>query len=84
MKKILKNLNKSEDLIYYVIDRPGHDLRYSLDSSKIRHKLGWKPKQKFGESLTDTINWYLENQNEWKNLATKQMLSPTPWKKYRK
>ena len=84
VKKILKNLNKSEDLIYYVADRPGHDIRYSLDSSKIRHKLGWKPRQEFDKSLTETINWYLENQNEWKNLATKQMLSPTPWKKYRK
>ena len=84
VKKILKNLNKSEELIYYVTDRPGHDLRYSLDSSKIRHKLGWKPKEKFDKSLSETIDWYLENQNEWKNLATKQMLSPTPWKKYRK
>ena len=45
---------------------------------------GWKPKQEFGKSLTETINWYLENQNEWKHLATKQMLTPTPWKKYRK
>jgi len=83
-KKILKNLDKTEDLIDYVSDRPGHDLRYSLDSSKIRHKLGWKPNQKFEESLIETIEWYFENKNWWKNLATKQMLSPTPWKKYRK
>ena len=84
VKKILKNLDKSEDLIYYVDDRPGHDIRYSLDSSKIRHKLGWKPKQGLTKSLNETIRWYLENKNEWKNVATKQMLSPTPWKKYRK
>lgn len=84
VKKILKNLDKSEELIDYVIDRPGHDLRYSLDSSKIRHKLGWKPKQKFDDSLSETIDWYLENKSWWKNLATEQMLSPTPWKKYRK
>ena len=84
VKKILKNLDKSEELIDYVIDRPGHDLRYSLDSSKIRHKLGWKPEQKFDESLSETVDWYLENKSWWKNLATKQMLSPTPWKKYRK
>jgi dTDP-glucose 4,6-dehydratase len=84
VKKILKNLDKNDELIDYVIDRPGHDLRYSLDSSKIRHKLGWKPKQKFDKSLSETVNWYLENKAWWKNLATKQMLSPTPWKKYRK
>ena len=77
-------MNKSEDLIYYVTDRPGHDLRYSLDSTKIRHKLGWKPKQKFDKSLIETIDWYLENQDWWKSLATKEMLSPTPWMKYRK
>jgi len=84
VKKILKNLDQPEELIDYVIDRPGHDLRYSLDSSKIRHKLGWKPKQKFDKSLSETIDWYLKNKSWWKDLATKQMLSPTPWKKYRK
>ncbi len=84
VKKILKNLDKTEDLIDYVTDRPGHDMRYSLDSSKIRHKLGWKSNQKFDKSLTETVDWYLENKTWWKNLATKQMLSPTPWKKYRK
>ena len=84
VKKILKILGKSDDLVYYVIDRPGHDLRYSLDSTKIRHKLAWKPKFKFEQSLRDTIDWYLENDDWWKGLASKQMLSPTPWKKYRK
>lgn len=84
VKKILKHMNKSEDLIYYVADRPGHDLRYGLDSTKIRHKLGWKPKLKFNITLSETIDWYLENESWWKNLATDEMLSPTPWKKYRK
>ena len=84
VKKILKHMNKSENLIYYVADRPGHDLRYGLDSTKIRHKLGWKPKIQFNSTLTETIDWYLENESWWKNLATDEMLSPTPWKKYRK
>jgi dTDP-glucose 4,6-dehydratase len=84
VKKILKHMNKSENLIYYVADRPGHDLRYGLDSTKIRHKLGWKPKLQFNNTLSETIDWYLENESWWKNLATDEMLSPTPWKKYRK
>lgn len=84
VKKILKHMNKPEDLIYYVTDRPGHDLRYGLDSTKIRHKLGWKPKLKFNTTLSETIDWYLKNESWWKNLATDEMLSPTPWKKYRK
>lgn len=63
VKKILETLNKSEGLIKYVKDRPGHDRRYAIDSSKLR-KLGWKPTYSFEEGMEATINWYLENR-EW-------------------
>ncbi len=69
----------NHDLIEFVEDRPGHDIRYSLDSSKIR-KLGWKPKHSFKEGLEETVEWYLENEWWWKPLADGKVLHPTPWK----
>jgi len=83
VEKILEHMNKPKDLIYFVDDRPGHDLRYGLDSTKIRNELGWKPKREFDESLKDTIDWYQENRDWWKEIITDEMLDPTPWKKYR-
>jgi len=77
---ILDIMNKPEDLIEFVEDRPGHDIRYSLDSSKIRKELNWKPKYSFKESLEKTIEWYLNNEWWWKPLATEKILHPTPWK----
>lgn len=73
-------LEKDEDLIEFVEDRPGHDLRYSLDSSKIKNELGWKPKYSFKEGIKDTVKWYLENEEWWKPLADERVLHPTPWK----
>lgn len=67
------------DLAEFVEDRPGHDVRYSLDSSKIR-KLGWKPKYGFSEGLKETVEWYLENEWWWKPLADEKVLHPTPWR----
>ena len=67
------------DLIEFVEDRPGHDVRYSLDSSKIK-KLGWKPKHGFEDGLKETVEWYLENEWWWKSLADEKILHPTPWK----
>jgi dTDP-glucose 4,6-dehydratase len=81
VKKILKQLDKHQDLIAFVEDRPGHDTRYSLDSSRIRSELGWKPKHSFEKALKDTVDWYTHNEPWWKPLATEQVLSPTPWKK---
>jgi dTDP-glucose 4,6-dehydratase len=78
--KILSLLGKREDLIAFVEDRPGHDARYSLDSSKIRSRLGWKPKHSFGTALKATVDWYVRNETWWKPLATKRILSPKPWK----
>ncbi len=60
VKKILDILDKSHSLIKFVKDRPGHDIRYSLDSSKLR-RLGWKPEQTFGSGLKETVNWYVSN-----------------------
>ncbi|MCG2459133.1 dTDP-glucose 4,6-dehydratase [Flavobacteriaceae bacterium F89] len=59
----------SEKLISYVKDRPGHDLRYAIDASKINRELGWKPSVTFEEGLAKTIDWYLDNQ-EWLNHVT--------------
>ena len=55
---------ESEKLITYVKDRPGHDLRYAIDATKISKELGWKPSLTFEEGLSATIDWYLQNE-EW-------------------
>ncbi len=68
VKKILRIMNKPEDLIEFVEDRPGHDVRYSLDSTKLRN-LGWKPETSFEEGLERTVKWYIENKSWWKNLV---------------
>jgi dTDP-glucose 4,6-dehydratase len=80
VKKTLDLLDKPEDLITFVEDRPGHDIRYSLDSLKIRSKLGWRPKFSFERALEATVNWYVNNEWWWKPLATEKILHPTPWK----
>ena len=78
VKKILEIMNKSGNLIEFVDDRPGHDLRYSLDSSKIRKSLKWAEKTVFQEGLEKTIEWYFKSDNQ---SITKESLNPTPWKK---
>jgi len=80
VKKVLDLLDKPESLITFVEDRPGHDKRYSLDSSKIRSKLGWKPKFSFEKGLKETVDWYASNEWWWKPLATEKTLHPMPWK----
>ena len=79
VKKILKIMDKSEDLIEFVEDRPGHDFRYSMNSKKISEELSWKIKFNFDEGLEKTINWYLNNPEILNNL-TATVLNPTPWK----
>ena len=79
INKILSLMGKSSDLIQFVEDRPGHDLRYSLDSSKIRDKLGWREKTNFEDGITKTVNWYLSHNEWWRNIST-DALNPTPWK----
>ena len=64
VKIILKKMNKPESLITFVQDRPGHDLRYAIDSSKVEKELGWKRTYDFETGIDQTIDWYLNNQ-EW-------------------
>ncbi len=80
VKRILDIMGKDYSLIEFVEDRPGHDLRYSLDSSNIRRELGWKPEYNFDDALEYTVKWYLENEWWWKLLADDRVLHPTPWK----
>ena len=79
VKKILKLMGKSDINIDFVDDRPGHDFRYSLDSSKIKKELGWSPSYNFDEALRKTVDWYLENMNWLKNIP-KDVLKKTGWK----
>ena len=57
-----------EGLITYVTDRPGHDLRYAIDASKIEHELGWRPVETFETGLRKTVEWYLNNKNWWQRV----------------
>ena len=79
VKKILEIMDKSSDLINFVEDRPGHDLRYSLDSTKISNSLGWNNKTNFDDAIRKTIDWVL-NQSDIQNVQ-KETFDPTPWKK---
>jgi dTDP-glucose 4,6-dehydratase len=79
VETILEIMGKSLDLIEFVEDRPGHDFRYSLDSSKISKEIGWKNKTSFEEGIKKTINWYQENQKSYKNIPD-SILENTPWK----
>ena len=78
VSEILTIMEK-HDLVEFVEDRPGHDIRYSLDSTKIRQS-GWKPKYSFSDGLKETVEWYLENEWWWKPLVDERILHPTPWK----
>ena len=79
VKRILDIMGKSEDLIEFVEDRPGHDYRYSMNSNKISKEMGWKSKTSFDESIQKTVDWYLNHEEIWKDL-TPSALNPTPWK----
>ena len=57
------------ELITYVIDRPGHDTRYAIDSTKLQNELGWEPSLQFEEGIEKTVKWYLDNE-EWLNNVT--------------
>ena len=70
VKLILGKLGKGEDQIQYVKDRPGHDRRYAIDSSKIMNELGWKPKYQFPEGIEKTIQWYLDNESWWRTVMS--------------
>ena len=79
VKKILKMLDKPTNFYFHTEDRPGHDLRYSLNSSKIRKELKWKTEISFDDGLIQTIDWYQSNNGFLKKINSK-ILNPTPWK----
>ena len=72
VKMILKRLNRSEDLITFVEDRPAHDRRYRLDTTKIRTEIGWKPLHDFERTLLKTVDWYRANEAWWREVLTNQ------------
>jgi len=79
VEKILKLMGKPIDIIEKVGDRPGHDKRYSIDSSKINKVTGWKPKYEFDQALQETVSWYQNNPKWWEPLANENTLHPQPW-----
>jgi dTDP-glucose 4,6-dehydratase len=76
---ILDTLSKPESMKEYVEDRPGHDRRYLLDSSKIMNELGWKPEIPFDQGMRDTILWYKDNRAWWEPLKEKKLVLEDKW-----
>ena len=70
VRAIIKELGKSGDLIQYVTDRPGHDMRYAIDPTKIHNELGWKPTTKFADGIKQTIEWYKNNKQWWERIIS--------------
>ena len=70
VRLILKQMNKPEDLIEFVEDRKGHDLRYAIDSSKVEKELGWNRTYTFEKGIEETIDWYLNNEDWIKNIES--------------
>ncbi len=70
VETIIDALGKSRDLIQYVTDRPGHDMRYAIDPTKIHNELGWEPETKFDEGIKRTIDWYLNNKPWWEKIIS--------------
>lgn len=70
VKTILKALGKPESLIQYVTDRPGHDLRYAIDPTKLKTELGWKPQYNFDTGIEQTIEWYLTHKEWWQRIVS--------------
>lgn len=70
VRLIVRQLGKSESLIQFVKDRPGHDRRYAMDFSKLQRTLGWRPRHTFEEGLAKTIDWYLQHEPWWKRIIS--------------
>jgi dTDP-glucose 4,6-dehydratase len=77
---VLSHLDKPAELKTIVADRPGHDRRYLLDSSKIRLELGWKPRVPWKQGLRDTVNWYAENRAWWEPLKERAPVEESSWR----
>jgi dTDP-glucose 4,6-dehydratase len=70
VKLLLRRLDKPESLITFVKDRPGHDRRYAIDSSKIKSQLGWEPSVTFEQGITETVDWYLGHRQWWEKILS--------------
>ena len=70
VKTVLHALDKPEDLITYVTDRKGHDMRYAIDPTKLETELGWEPEYTFDTGIPQTIQWYLDNKEWWENIIS--------------
>lgn len=70
VKLILSKLGKTDDMIQYVKDRPGHDRRYAIDSTKIMTELGWEPAYDFEKGIALTIDWYIKNEDWWRKVMS--------------
>jgi len=69
-QEILRLLDKSEEMIEFVADRPGHDKRYAIDTTKIKNELSWEPAVSFEEGLKKTVDWFCQNESWWKNIKS--------------
>lgn len=69
IRAILRRLGKPESLITHVPDRPGHDRRYSIDPTKLREELGWRPQRDFEATINDTVDWYVSHPEWWRSIA---------------
>ncbi len=75
VRTVLKVLGKDDSLINFVTDRPGHDMRYAIDATKMQEELSWQPLVKFDDGIVKTVNWYLENREWWKNILSGEYLN---------
>ena len=76
---MLAALGKPQSLKTIVPDRPGHDRRYLLDTTKIRTELGWSPTIEFADGIADTVRWYAENEAWWAPLLERAPVVETSW-----
>ena len=70
VRMICQELEKPESLIQHIADRKGHDLRYAIDSTKLRNELGWLPETRFEDGVSKTIEWYLKNRDWWEKIIS--------------
>jgi dTDP-glucose 4,6-dehydratase len=77
---VLRFTGKPESLKTIVPDRPGHDRRYLLDSSKLRRELGWEPEIEFEDGMRETVAWYASNREWWERLKERALVQETGWR----
>ena len=75
VKTVLSILGKDESLITYVKDRPGHDMRYAIDPTKIKNELGWYPETTFENGIKKTVEWYLQNEDWWQEITSGEYMN---------